>query len=64
MEDYLYEVESIHRFAHLGERTPDETTTINFRHYVEAHKFGKKIFDTINQHLADKGLPLGFLKNQ
>lgn len=60
MEDYLYEVESMRRFAHLRlcESIPDETTILHFRHYVEAHKFGKKIFDTINQHLADKGLRL------
>jgi len=60
MEDYLYEVESMRRFAHLRlcESIPDETTILNFRHYVETHKFGKKIFDTINQHLADKGLRL------
>ena len=60
MEDYLYEVESMRRFAHLrlSENIPDETTILNFRHYVEQHKFGKKIFDTFNQHLADKGLKL------
>lgn len=60
MEDYLYEVESMRRFAHLRlcESIPDETTILHFRHYVETHKFGKKIFDTINQHLADKGLRL------
>ena len=60
MEDYLYEVESMRRFAHLrlSESIPDETTILNFRHYVEDHKFGKKLFETINQHLADKGLKL------
>lgn len=60
MEDYLYEVESMRRFAHLRfyESIPDKTTTLNFRHYIEARKFGRKIFDTINQYLADKGLRL------
>ncbi len=60
MEDYLYEVESMRRFAHLrlSESIPDETTILNFRHYLEGHKFGKRIFETINQHLADKGLRL------
>ncbi len=40
MEDYLYEVESMRRFAHLRlcESIPDKTTILNFRHYVEAHK--------------------------
>lgn len=60
MEDYLYEVEFMRCFAHLRlcESIPDETTILNFRHYLETYKFGKKIFDTINQHLADKGLRL------
>jgi IS5 family transposase len=31
---------------------------LNFRHFIEAHKFGKKIFDTINKHLQDKGFKL------
>jgi IS5 family transposase len=60
MEDYLYEVESMRRFAHLrlSENIPDETTILNFRHYLEDHKFGRKIFETINLHLAEKGLRL------
>ncbi len=37
MEDYLCEEESMRRFAHLrlSESIPDETTILNFRHYVE-----------------------------
>jgi transposase, IS5 family len=31
---------------------------LSFRLYIEAYKFGKKIFETINQRLADKGLRL------
>ena len=60
MEDFLYEVESMRNFAKLRLSTgiPDETTILNFRHFIEAHKFGKKIFDTINKHLQDKGFKL------
>lgn len=60
MEDFLYEVESMRNFAKLRLSTgiPDETTILNFRHFIEAHKLGKKMFDVINQHLADKGLKL------
>ena len=60
MEDYLYEVESMRRFAHLrlSESIPEETTILNFRHYLEGHKFGRTIFETIKQHLAEKGLGL------
>lgn len=44
MEGFLYEDESTCRFAHLRlcESIPDETMSLNFRHYVETHKFGKK----------------------
>jgi transposase, IS5 family len=60
MEDFLYEVESMRNFAKLRLSTgiPDETTILNFRHFIEAHKFGKKIFETINKHLQDKGFKL------
>jgi len=60
MEDYLYEVESMRRFARLRlcEGIPDETTILNFRHFLEKNKFGKRIFETINNHLKDKGLQL------
>jgi IS5 family transposase len=60
MEDALYEIESMRQFAglRLSERLPDETTILNFRHFLEQHKLGNKIFDTINQHLSDQGLML------
>lgn len=60
MEDSLYEIESMRRFAglRLSENIPDETTILNFRHFLEQHKFGKRIFETVNQHLQTKGLML------
>lgn len=60
MEDALYEIESMRRFAglRLSDRLPDETTILNFRHFLERHGLGKTIFDTVNQHLADAGLIL------
>jgi len=60
MEDALYEVESMRNFARLRLSTgiPDETTILNFRHFIEAHRLGKKLFDVINEHLAQKGLGL------
>lgn len=41
------------RFAglRLSERLPDETTILNFRHFLEGHKLGKVLFDEINRHL-------------
>ena len=44
MEDLLYEVESVRRFAGLR-RTgplPDETTILNFRHLLERHGLGER----------------------
>ena len=60
MEDALYEMESMRRFAglRLAERIPDETTILNFRHLLEQHGLGKQIFKEVNQHLAAHGLML------
>lgn len=60
MEDALYEIESMRRFAglRLADNLPDETTILNFRHFLENYKLGKVIFDTVNQHLASQGLLL------
>lgn len=57
MEDALYEVESMRRFAGITIDTiPDETTILNFRHLLEEHDLGKKLFNKINLHLNKKGL--------
>lgn len=60
MEDELYEIESMRRFAGLRLSTgiPDETTILNFRRFLETNKFGSKLFDTIKDHLAQQGLML------
>jgi IS5 family transposase len=44
MEDALIEVPTMHRFAAIdlmGERIPDETTSLSFRHLLEKHDLGK-----------------------
>jgi len=58
MEDALYEIESMRRFAglRLSERLPDETTILNFRHFLESHKLGKVLFEEINRHLKAQKL--------
>src|SRR6266571_4623959 len=38
------------------ESAPDATTLLKFRHLLEANGLTRKIFDTINAHLAEKGL--------
>ena len=60
MEDALYEIESMRRFAglRLSEFLPDETTILNFRHLLERHNLGDKILKVVNKHLEQEGLLL------
>lgn len=58
MEDALYEIESMRRFAglRLSDRLPDESTILRFRHFLERHQLGRVIFDTVNTQLRQQGL--------
>ncbi len=59
MEDTLYEIDNIRRFAGFGsvtEALPDETTLLNFRHWLEKHKLTEVLLSTVNDHLKDQGL--------
>lgn len=58
MEDALYEIESMRRFAglRLAGPLPDETTILNFRHLLEKHDLGKAILESINEYLEKEGL--------
>jgi len=59
MEDALYEIESMRRFAglELGEDAiPDESTILNFRHFLEEHDLSAAMLSTINSHLKEQGL--------
>src|SRR5215467_2055782 len=38
------------------EPLPDETTVCRFRHLLEAHDLGRRLFDEVQRHLAAKGL--------
>ncbi len=57
MEDLLYEVESVRRFAglRLSGPLPDETTILHFRHLLEKHGLGERLFEEINAHLSSLG---------
>ena len=57
MEDLLYEVESVRRFAglRLSGSLPDETTILNFRHLLETQGLGMGLFEEINTHLVSLG---------
>lgn len=59
VEEALYDMLSMRAFAHidLGEAgVPDETTVCKFRHLIEKHELGKKLFAEVNRHLADCGI--------
>ncbi len=59
MEDALYEVESIRRFAGYSSvlsSLPDESTILQFRHLLEAHDLTARILETINAGLKEEGL--------
>src|SRR6202453_2236906 len=59
VEDALYESPALRRFVgvDLGmAAAPDETTILRFRHLLEEHDLGGAMLDTVNGHLADKGI--------
>jgi IS5 family transposase len=61
MEDALYEIESMRRFAQLDlgdDALPDETTILKFRRLLEAHDLANKLLEAVNAHLGNKGLLL------
>lgn len=61
MEDSLYDIESMRRFAGINLETdviPDETTILHFRHLLEKHELTKKLFDETQRYLTAKGLLL------
>ena len=59
MEDSLYDIESMRRFAGVTlEQIPDESTILKFRHFLEAHRLTEKLFEITTQYLSDKNLIL------
>jgi len=50
------------RFAGIDLGTapaPDETTICKFRHLLEKHDLGKRMFEEINAHLERNGVKIG-----
>ena len=61
LEDALYEIESLRRFARLDladDALPDESTILNFRRLLERHALTAKLMHTINDALEEQGLLL------
>jgi IS5 family transposase len=58
-EDALYDSQAIRGFVGIDlarETAPDATTLLRFRHLLEEKGLTESIFNTINAHLAEKGL--------
>jgi transposase, IS5 family len=59
VEEALYDSLAMRAFAgvDLGRKpAPDETTVCNFRHLLEEHHLGKKLFEQVGRHLQAKGM--------
>jgi len=59
VEEALYDSLAMRRFVGIDlgrEPVPDETTVCRFRHLLEEHDLGQRLFDEVQQHLAVKGL--------
>lgn len=60
-EEALYDVASMRAFVGIDlgrERAPDETTVCKFRHLLEGHGLGKRIFEEVGRHLQARGLKI------
>src|SRR5512145_1018477 len=61
MEEALYDSAAMRAFAGIdlgAEKAPDETTILNFRHLLEAHGLGERLFKEVLDHLGEKGLKI------
>ena len=59
VEEALYDSRSMRRFVGIDlgrEPAPDETTICKFRHLLETHNLGDRLFALINEYLAENGL--------
>jgi transposase, IS5 family len=59
VEEALYDSQAMRAFVGIDlgrEPVPDETTVCRFRHLLEEHDLGRRLFDQVGRHLAAKGL--------
>ena len=59
VEEALYDSLAMRRFVGIDlgrEPVPDETTMCRFRHLLEEHALGRRLFAEVHRHLAEKGL--------
>lgn len=61
VEEALYDSLAMRTFAGIDlgrEPVPDETTVCRFRHLLERHDLGRRLFEAVHRHLEAKGLKL------
>ena len=59
VEEALYDSQAMRGFAGIDlgrEPAPDETTMCRFRHLLERHDLGRRLFAEVQRHLAGQGL--------
>lgn len=59
MEEAIYDRNSFQKFLDidlLAQTVPDETTILNFRHFLEKEEMGAKFFDIVRYLLEEKNL--------
>jgi IS5 family transposase len=59
LEDALYDSQALRNFAGIdlgSEAVPDATTLLHFRHLLEAHDLGRRIFEEVGALLGEKQL--------
>ncbi len=61
VEEALYDSLAMRGFVGIDlgrEPVPDETTVCRFRHLIERHDLGSRLFEEVHRHLEAKGLKL------
>ena len=61
VEEALYDSAGMRQFVGIDlgrEPVPDETTVCKFRHLLEEHELGERLFERVGEHLQAKGLRL------
>jgi len=58
-EEAIYDSAAMRRFVGIDlgrEAAPDESTILRFRHLLEKHHLGRKLFEQVHRHLEAQGL--------
>jgi transposase, IS5 family len=62
VEEALYDSAALGGFVDIDlgrEPVPDETTVCKFRHLLEQHNLGARVFERVQEHLQERGLKIG-----